>query len=185
MVTNNYYRAYTMEYGTFVGLCWSAFFLSYVYGLVQGSVIGILLCFAFCAFSFVLPFGLATRLSRRVSEDGGKLSYWQGLIFSFSMFMYACLMNGLIIFAYFELIDGGSLVNTLIDMLSLSDIKSMYTQMGLSSQYKEVIDMLDEVAGLGSFEKTLLLFNNNFTWGIFMSFLVAIPASWKHKIINK
>lgn len=179
MGMKNNYRAYSMEYGTFVGLSWSALFLSYVYGVCGENALLLLICFAFCGFSLLLPFGLGIRLNRIMHEDGESLSYWHGLLFSFSMFMYACLLNGLIVYGYFELFDSGEFINTLNNMLGQAEIKDTYAQLGMAEQYDEVMKMLVEINDLSSFDKALLLFNNNFMWGLFLSFVVAIPVSWK------
>ncbi len=179
MGTNFNYRAFSMEYGTFVGLCWSVLFLSYTYGVREANAFYLIICFLFCVLSVLVPFVLALRMRRKVNRCGQNMSYWQGLLFSFSMFMYACLLNGLVVYGYFELLDNGELVSALSKLIGAADIKNMYAQMGMAEQYSEVMKMLDEVNELSSFEKALLMFNNNFTWGLLMSFLVAIAASLK------
>lgn len=182
MATNgNAYRAYSMEYGTFVGLGWGATFLCYVGGILTGSSLLMLLLMATGAVSLVLPFRLALRMNRKLQAVGGRLSYWQGLLFSFSMLMYACLMNALVIYTYFALFDNGALVEQISQMLSESDIVATYQQMGMSDSYTLMTQTMDEVANLSAFEKTLMLFNSNFLFSIILSFLVAISASYPVK----
>ena len=176
----NYYRAYTMEYGTFIGLCWSAVFLTYAYG-VMGNALLLFLCMALCGVSVVLPFILAVRLNKRMHADGAYMSYFQGLLFSFSMLMYACLMHGLVVYGYFEILDNGAWVSTITNMLNDPNMKNMYEQMGMSGQHKQVVDMLGEIGGLGSFDKTLLIFNNDFLVSIVLAAITAIPVSWRRK----
>lgn len=173
-----------MEYGTFVGLCWGALFLSYVEGVSYNNGLLILLCFMLCGVALVLPFVLAMRLNRKLFVAGEQLSYFQGLIFSFSMLMYGCLMNGLIVFAYFQFLDEGLLYEQLSQMLAMPELVSTYQQMGMGEQYTQMAEMMEEVDGLSPFEKALLIFNNNFFFSIILSFVVAIVASWKRLIFK-
>lgn len=179
MEMKNYYRAYTMEYGTFVGLAWSVAFLSYVYGLCGANALLLMLCLVFCGVSILLPFFLAMRLRHMMIVDGAGMSYWQGLMFAFSMFMYACLFNGLIVYGYFEVLDDGVLIDSLSKMIVQQDMKQLYEQMGMAEQYKEIQKMLDELAGLGAFDKALLMFNNNFFWSLLWSVILALVVRTK------
>ena len=182
---NNMYRSYSMEYGTFVGMSWGALFLSYVEGISYGNGLLIFLCFILCGVALLLPFLLAMRLNAKMSLVGEKLSYLQGLLFSLSMFMYACLMNGMIVFSYFNFLDDGLLFEQLNSMMNSQEMTSAYQQMGLGAQYAQMLDMMDEVDSLSAFEKTLLIFNNNFFFSIILSFLVAIVASYDLKKIQR
>jgi phosphotransferase system glucose/maltose/N-acetylglucosamine-specific IIC component len=177
--TNTLYRPYSMEYGTFVGLSWGALFLSYAKGICDGNSFLIFLCLILCGVSFFLPFVLAMRLNRKLHLIGERLSYWQGLLFSFPMFMYACLMSSLIIFAYFQFFDNGMLLEQLIEMMTQAEIVETYRQLGMTEQYKQMVDIVHEVDFLSPLDKTLALFNNNFFFSAIMSFLVAGVASVK------
>ena len=84
-----------MEYGTFIGLTWGGMFLTYVEGISYNNGLLMLLCFMLGGVALVLPFVLAFRLNRKMALAGEHLSYFQGLFFAFSMFMYGCLLNGL------------------------------------------------------------------------------------------
>lgn len=179
MATKNYtYRSYSMEYGTFVGFSWGALFLSYVEGISYNNGLLMLLCFMLAGVSLVLPFLLALRLNRKMFLADERLSYLQGLLFSISMFMYACLMNGLIVFAYFSFLDDGLLYEQLNSMLTMPEMVQTYQQIGMSEQYDQMVNMMGELNGLTVFEKTLMIFNNNFFFSIIMSFAVAIVASY-------
>ncbi|MBR0045794.1 MAG: DUF4199 domain-containing protein [Bacteroidaceae bacterium] len=185
MATKNVtYRSYSMEYGTFVGLSWGALFLSYVEGIIYDNALLILLCFMLCGVAFVLPFVLAFRLNRKVFLIGENLSYLQGLIFSISMFMYACLLNGLIVYAYFQFMDDGSLFGRLNEMLTMPEMTSTYKSLGMGEQYAQMIDMMKDMSGLSALDKALIVFNNNFFYGLTFSFVVAIVASYNLKRIN-
>ena len=178
MATRSYvYRSYSMEYGTFVGLGWGALFLCYVGGIVMGNALLMLLCVVLGLVCLVMPFGFALRLNKMLLEVGEKLSYLQGLLFAVSMFMYACLMSGLIAFAYFQFMDGGALYEQLHRMITMPEMVDTYQQMGLGDAYSQMQDVLAEMQTMSAFDKALLLFNNNFCFSIILSFLVAIAAS--------
>lgn len=174
---SNIYRSYSMEYGTFVGFGWGALFLCYVGGIVMGNALLMLLCVAVGVLCLLLPFWFALRLNKMLYMAGEKLSYLQGLFFSLSMFMYACLMSGLITFAYFHFMDGGALYEQLHAMITQPEMVVAYKQMGLVDAYAQMQETLAEMQRMSSFDKTLLLFNNNFCFSIILSFLVAIVAS--------
>lgn len=179
MSTKNYtYKSYSMEYGTFVGMSWGALFLSYVEGISQDNAFLILVCFALCGVAFILPFMLALRLNRKLFMVGERLSYFQGLLFSFSMFMYACLLNGLIVFVFFNFMDDGELFSQLNKMITMPEMVTTYQQIGMGEQYSQMLKMLEEANGLSALEKTLMVFNNNFFFSIIFSFVVAIVASY-------
>ena len=174
---NTVYRSYAMEYGTFVGLCWGAMFFCYVEGVSYGNGLLMLLCLMLCGVSVVLPFVLALRLNRKLAAAEEHLSFFQGLFFAISMFMYACLMNGLIAFAYFRFLDDGLLMEQLNAMLTQPDMVTMYEQMGMGEQHAQMMSILDETEALSAWDKTLLMFNNNFFFSIFLSLPVAFVVS--------
>lgn len=168
-----------MEYGTFVGLSWGALFLSYTEGVSYDNALLILLCFILCGVAFVLPFVLAYRLNRKLFVAGERLNYLQGLFFSLSMFMYACLLNGLIVFAFFQYLDNGLLFEKLNSMMTMPEMVSTYQSMGMGEQYNQMLDMMREAGGLSALDKALIIFNNNFFYSLIFSFIVAFVASYK------
>ncbi len=180
MGTKNYtYKSYSMEYGTFVGLAWGSLFLSYVEGVSSNNGLLMLLCFMLCGISVMLPFVLGWRLNRKMALADERLSYFQGLFFAFSMFMYACLLNGLIVFAYFNFLDDGRLMEQLNTLLTQPEMVQTYEQLGMEEQHVQMMDILKEADGLSAWEKTLLIFNNNFFISLFFSIIVAFVTSWK------
>lgn len=179
MAARNYvYKSYSMEYGTFVGMSWGALFLSYVEGISQDNAFLILVCFALCGVAFIMPFVLALRLNRKVLMAGERLSYFQGLLFAFSMFMYACLLNGLIVYVFFGYMDDGLLFERIDSMITMPEMVTTYQQIGLGEQYEQMQKMLGEMNSLSALEKTLMVFNNNFFFSIIMAFVVAFVASY-------
>ncbi|NLV52627.1 MAG: DUF4199 domain-containing protein [Bacteroidales bacterium] len=178
---NTVYKSYSMEYGTFVGLAWGGAFLTYVEGISYNNGLLILLCLVLCGVGVVLPFALAYRLNRKMSLADERMNYLQGLLFSFSMFMYACLMNGLIVFSFFQFIDDGRLMEELNNLLTQPEMTKTYQQMGMASQQTQMINILKEIDVLSAWEKTLVVFNNNFFFSVILSFVAAFVASRKSK----
>lgn len=186
MTTTNYsYRSYSMEYGTFVGLSWGLLFLCYVESISYNNGLLMMLSLLFVGTSLLLPFMLALRLNRKLLIIGERLSYTQGLFFSFSMFMYACLLTGLATFAYFQFFDDGTLFEQLNSMFTMPELVAVYQQMGMEEQYKQMLDVLKDIEGMSAFDKALGLFNNNFIFGIAMSFIVGWVASFDLKKVIK
>lgn len=186
MATTNYtYRSYSMEYGTFLGLSWGLLFLCYVESISYNNGLLMMLCLLFVGTSLLLPFMLALRLNRKFLVIGERLSYTQGLFFSFSMFMYACLLTGLATFAYFQFFDDGTLFEQLNSMFTMPELVAVYQQMGMEEQYKQMLDVLKDIEGMSAFDKALGLFNNNFIFGIAMSFIVGWVASFDLKKVIK
>lgn len=175
------FRAYSIEYGTMIGLSWGALLLSYTYGIRDLNTFLILLSFILCSVCLLLPFLLGFRLNRKAFRAGIRVSYLQGLFISLSMFLYASIMGALITFSYFEYLDHGAFMEALFKMLNDSNMSDIYSQMGMGGEYGEMVNLLKEADKSTSFEKALLMFNNDITWGIAISFLVAITVSWKRK----
>ena len=173
-----------MEYGTFIGLTWGGMFLTYVEGISYNNGLLMLLCFMLGGVALVLPFVLAFRLNRKMALAGEHLSYFQGLFFAFSMFMYGCLLNGLIVFAYFQFLDNGLLMEQLNAMLTQPEMVKMYEQMGMGDQHAQMMSILAEADALSAWEKTLMIFNNNFFISMFLSVIVAFVASWQRNSIS-
>jgi len=173
-----------MEYGTFIGTSWSLCFLSYVYGITSNNALLLLICFAFLGLSTLLPFLLAFRLNKKY-PDGDGMTYIQGLLFAFSMFMWACLLDGMIVYGYFEFLDNGAFLDTVLGMLEDKQIVQTYTQIGLADSYKDIMKMMNELTQTSSFEKAMAFFNNNFILSVVLCFPVAVVASLKVKIIKK
>ena len=174
-----------MEYGTFVGLAWGGIFLSYAEGISYNNGLLMLLCFMLCGVAFILPFVLAFRLNRKMALAGERLSYFQGLLFAFSMFMYACLMNGLIVFAYFQFLDNGLLMEQMESMVNMPEMITTYQQIGMGEQYEQMISVLKQIEDLTPFEKALMMFNNNFFISLILTIVVAIVASYDLTKIHK
>lgn len=172
------YSSYSREYGTFVGIGWGALFLLYIYSVLTMNPLFFLAFFALMFVCSIMPFFFAFRINKKYASIGERLSYFQGFSFSLVMFMYACLMSGIISYIYFEFFDNGAICQSLLEMFNTAELKKTYEHIGMSDSYNEMMQLLNEASSLSSFEKTLALFNNNFFMSLFLSFLVAFVASF-------
>lgn len=184
MQTNISYKAFTMEYGTFIGIAWSLCFLSYTYGVINNNSMLLMLCLLLLCVGGIMPFLLALRLAMKVPAKN-RMSFFQGLGFSFTMFMWACLFDGIIVYSYFEFFDNGAFIDALVTILSDKQLAQTYTQIGMGESYKQILSMMNEIAQTSSFDKALALFNNNFLLSLLLSIPVALVAKTKIEIVRK
>lgn len=168
------FRRFIMEYGTIIGLLWSAIFFLYVIGLRSNHPF--LLTIAMCML-LILPFVeffYALRLKIRAHQLSQSMNFLQSLFFLFNMLMYSTLICAAIEFGYFEFFDKGTLIYTIQQTLDNKEALDVYTQMGMNDTYSQLIGIIKEYAELSSFEKTLLLFNQNFIISAISSFIFAL-----------
>ena len=64
-------------------------------------------------------------------------------------------------------------------MLTQPEMVKMYEQMGMGDQHAQMMSILAEADALSAWEKTLMIFNNNFFISMFLSVIVAFVASWQ------
>lgn len=176
---NNTHRQYAMEYGTFIGIAWGCAFLAYVEGVASDNALLVLAGGALCLVGAVIPFLFGARLNRKMAAVDERMSYLPALLFSFSMLMYACLMDGLIMYAWFEFADSGRLFDALDRMMKTPELADIYRQSGMGEQYEQAKVMLKELGMLPAWEKALSMINNNFFLSLLLSFAVAKVVSLK------
>ena len=166
-------RQFIMEYGSLLGISWASVFSLYILGLRQQNPLFLLL--AVLGLIAVLPLALylGARLKKRTVQLGLQLSPLFSLLNIFSMFMYACILCGAIEFAYFQFLDQGTLVQSLLTLLTQADTRQLYTQMGMTATYDQALELLRQLDTLSAFDKAMLLFSQNF-W---TSVLLAIPVT--------
>ena len=169
-------RKFIMEYGSILGLCWTAIFACYVIGFRSQN--GFFMLLAICGVIALLPleFYLGIRIKKRSLQLDINLSFLFSFMNILSMFMYACLLSGCIEFIYFAYIDKGELFNSINTMLASADIKELYHQTELSAYYEQITEMIQELELLSAFDKTMLLFNNSFLTSLILSLPVAATA---------
>ena len=178
-------RKFIMEYGSILGLCWTAVFACYVIGFRSQN--GGFMLLANCGLIALLPleFYLGIRIKKRSVQLDINLTFLFSLMNVLSMFMYACLLSGCMEFIYFAYIDKGELFNSINTMLAAADIKELYRQTELSAYYEQVTGMLQELELLSAFDKTMLLFNNSFITSLILSLPIAATAYFYKPAILK
>ena len=164
-------RQFIMEYGSILGLSWTAVFALYVIGLRQQS--GACLGAAFLGLLLLLaPTAmLAVRIKVRTVQLQLRPTFIYTLLNVLSMFMYACLLCGAFEYSYFAFIDKDTLARAATAMLSDEQYRQLYTQAGMKQTYTQALQAINEFAALSAFDKTLLLFNQNF----FTSLILSLP----------
>ena len=173
-------RQFLMEYGSIMGISWTAVFALYVIGFRSGNGIFLLLAFLGLIAILALEFYLGIRVKKRTLQLSLNISPLFTFVNIFSMFMYACLLCGAMEFIYFQIIDKGTLFAAVEQMVSQSDVKQAYYQMGMKDSYDQAISLITEIATLPALDKTILLFNQNF----FTALIIAVPvtvANWFYK----
>jgi len=173
MTNNDFpYRAYAMEYGTFLGIAWTLVFTIYVFGFRTGNPNLFLLGFlGFMVLAF-LPFLFAWRV-KQMQYEGEKLGFLKAMSFSLNLFGFACIFTGICEYAYFCFFDNGELLTGFTNMFINPEMKTAYNQMGMAESYSQLSELLTQMQRLTAFEKTELLFNSNFM----ISLLMFIPVS--------
>ena len=169
-----------MEYGSIMGLSWTAVFALYVIGFRSGNGIFLLLAFLGLLGNVALEFYFGIRVKKRSVQLNLSLSPLFTFVNIFSMFMYACLLCGAMEYLYFQAIDKGTLIAAIGQMVEQSDVKQTYYQMGMKESYDQVVSLINEVSSLSALDKVILLFNQNF----FTSLIIAVPvtmANWFYK----
>lgn len=176
-------RQFLMEYGSIMGLSWTAVFALYVIGFRSGNGIFLLLAFFGLIGILALEFYFGIRVKKRILQLNLSLSPLFTFVNIFSMFMYACLLCGAMEYIYFQIIDRGTLLSAIEDMVNNSDVKQMYQQMGMKESYDQIVNLVSEIATLSALDKVIILFNQNF----FTALIIAIPVTvvnWYYKPKN-
>ncbi len=117
-------RAFARYDGAFLGILWIVSFVCSVLG-AKVPFMGTL----GLTFALLTPFFVARRI--RMFRDrirGGNLSFWNGYIYSTSMFFYAALLLALAQYVFFAYLDKGSFLGTTLDQVEQMLIASRYPE---------------------------------------------------------
>ncbi|MBQ9362122.1 MAG: DUF4199 domain-containing protein [Bacteroidaceae bacterium] len=166
-------RQFLMEYGSIMGICWTVVFALYVIGFRSGNGIFLLLAFLGLLAILTLEFYFGIRVKKRTLQLSLSISPLFTFVNIFSMFMYACLLCGAMEYIYFQIMDKGSLFTAIEQMMSQSDVKQTYYQMGMKESYDQAISLIAEISTLSALDKTILFFNQNF----FTALIIAVPVT--------
>lgn len=169
-------RKFIMEYGTILGLCWTAVFALYIIGFRTQSSLCMFLGLLGLIAVAVLEFYLGCRTKKRSMQLQIRLTPLFTFMNILSIFMYACLLCGCMEYIYFAYMDKGVLLDSILLMLNTPELKNTYGQMGMTDYYKQLTDTIAELNALSAFDKTLILLNQNFITSLIISIPVAIVS---------
>lgn len=171
------YRAYAMEYGTFLGIAWTAVFILYAISFRTNSpTYSFFALMGFISLG-ILPFIFAWRV-KQMQNKGEGLGFFRAIGFTFNLFMFASLFSGACEYAYFAYFDNGMLLDGVTRIFV--EQKESYKQMGMTESYDQILEMIKTAQGLSSFEKTEALFNSNIILSLFFLLPVSFIAAHKH-----
>lgn len=172
--------SYAMEYGTILGISWATVFAIYVTAIRTSNSLLFIIGLAGFVLNGIVPFLLAHRLKQWL-PSGERINIWAAIHFSMSMFMYACLLSTAVAYVYFEFMDKGEVLRSLQQMLANKETEEMYRQMEMYHTYKVMNDLLHQFSLTSAVDKTLMIFNNGFTWSLFLMAPVTVAAHRKSK----
>lgn len=178
-MTNNQpiLRQFIMEYGSILGLSWTAVFAIYVIGFRQQNF-PLLAIGGFAGMLTLLAVEtiLGIRIKVRTVQLELRPTFTLSLLNVLSMFMYACILCGALEYCYFAWLDKGAIVSALNAMFIDSDMKEIYQQMGMQETYKQLEQALGQFGTLSAYEKTFMLFNQNFFTGLILSIPIGLVS---------
>ncbi len=178
-------RKFVMEYGSILGLCWVVVFTSYVAAFRMQNAFFMLTGLCGLLALLLLEFFFGIRIKKRSLQLNLRLSPLFTYMNVLSMFMYACLLSGCMEYIYFAYIDKGQLIDSILSMVTTAEIETLYRQMGMSESHQQITDMIQELSLLTPFDKTMMLFNQNFFFTLIISIPVAAVAYFSKPAIQK
>ncbi len=167
-------RAFALEYGTILGIAWTAVFAAYVYGLKSWDALVLLLCYAGLIIIGVMPFLFARRYKRMHTAPEETITYSQAIHFCFLMFSYAILLTGVCQYIYFAFMDGGSLIQSLRDFMTAPETIDTMKAFGNDDMKVMMETSLEQLSTISPLDITLSLFQMNITTSLILIFLTAL-----------
>ena len=165
-------RAFARYDGAFLGILWIVSFVCSVLGahVPFMGTLGL-------TFALLTPFFIIRRIrSFRDRIRQGELSFWNGYIYSTSMFFYAALLLALAQFVFFAYLDKSNFLTTMLDQVE---------QMLIAGQYPkaEVKATVATMRAMRPIDWALYFLSMNILTG----FVVSIVIAWitKGKAANK
>ncbi len=174
-------RRFSVEYGTLLGIFWSATFLILTEGLTENNPFVIMLGMFMMGLSIFLPFYFAWRYKQHLTTPSDRVSFGMAWGFSAMMFLYASFITGVTEFLFFKFIDKGQLFAYFQQTLSAPEIIKQYKEMGASDILNQSKIQLKVMASLSPLDMALNLFANNILISIVFSFPVAFVAHRKYR----
>ncbi len=167
-------RAFALEYGTILGIAWTAVFAAYIYGVRTWDALVLMGCYGGVLLIAVLPFILARRYKRVHTLPEEEITYSSAIHFCFLMFSYAILLTGVCQYIYFAYIDGGSMIQALRDFMTNPETVTAMQTFNATDMKLTMEQSLDTLAVLSPLDITLSLFQMNITVSLVLVFLTAL-----------
>ncbi len=159
-------KAFARIDGALLFLLWAASFVCYIVGLTNplASMIAMLL-------AVLTPFFVAKRLKKfRDIIREGVISVMRGWLYIIFMFLYSSLLFSLLVFAYFEFLDHGYVMQVIQQMMDTPEMIQVLKQYHMEESMSQ---MMIEMASVRSIDIALnLLFTN-----IIIGLVLGLPIS--------
>ncbi|MBP3757312.1 MAG: DUF4199 domain-containing protein [Prevotella sp.] len=163
-------RAFARNDGAYLAVLWIVSFACICMGM-KTPFLGTL----GTTMAFLSPFFICRRIqSFRDHVREGELSYWNGYIYSMSMFFYASLLFAIIQYAYFAFIDGGSFFATSLDQARQILLANKYPE-------KEINAAIEEYRSMRPIDWALYFMSMNIIIGGVASIIIAAITRKKTK----
>lgn len=186
MISNQYKtaRAFSSEYGAFLGIAWFVDFLLIVEGMAKNNNgLATLGAIVFIALP-VLTIYFAFRFKQHLPYQE-KVSLTCAAFFSLFLFINAEFISFVLEYIYLAIFDNGEFFKGYQDLLSSKEVVDTYNNAGLGEMLKTTTMQMDQLAGMTAFDKTLTLFGLNITISFYLFFPTWITASLRSKRVQK
>lgn len=160
-------KQYAMYFGAYLGiymiLKFILFPLTFIVPLVSLLYIGLLIAVPFIVYYYLRTY--------RDKICGGSIKFGTAYFFSLQVFFYGALLTSVAHFVYFQFIDNGFVMNHLMAQINM---------LREDPAMEQHLTSLDEVAStfgtLSARDITFNFLSSNLTFGIFLSFPIALFA---------
>ncbi len=172
-------RDFSTEYGTFIGLTWSATFIAFSEGMVTGNAMMMMAGMFLLGVGIGMPVYCAWRYKQHLQRPGDRVSWGMAWVFAYFTLIYASLLTGVAQFVYFNFFDKGRLMDYVQTIFASREMAEQYRMIGATDMLEQIKAEMTAVAGLTPVELALNLFANNILYSIILSVPVAIVAHRK------
>lgn len=163
-------RAFARNDGGYLAVLWIISFACIILGM-KVPFLGTL----GTTFAFLSPFFVYRRIqSFRDHVREGVLKYWDGYVYSMSMFFYAALLLAVVQYAYFAFMDKGAFFSTSLEQARQILIAGNYPE-------KEINAAIEEYRSMRPIDWALYFMSMNIIIGGIVSIFIAIFTRKKNK----
>lgn len=170
------FKAYARQYGAVMGLIWIVSFACFV-GAV--SIPAMSFCFDFSI--ILIPF-LAAFFVRLYRDGiiGGSISFRRAFGYSAFIFFYATLILAIAQWVYFQYLDHGMIVGTMVQNINKPEFEEVLKLNGISK--KEIEDNLQMLAETRPIDIVFAFIWLNMLAGLIISWIVALFSKRGKKV---